>query len=302
MKEKGAAIIMAILIVAVSATLAASLAWREGIFARRLENDEERTDAKWLAQAGTNFAAAVLNDDARHNIVDYQGEAWATQLPAMPVENGEVSGFITDQQGLFNLNNLALNGKTDVAHLMQFRALLSLLGIQPDLAEAVADWIDSDSAVQSPGGAENSYYLGLPDPYRAANMPFAEIDDLSLVKGFDEATMERLKPYVTVLPNTTQVNVNTAPPEVLAAILPGLSLSRANELVNRRNQHYFNDVADFRSAIPDPNVIIQDNQVEVASQYFLVTVNARQGKSRVTMETLLDREGTAWPRAVWHRS
>ncbi|HQT27277.1 MAG TPA: type II secretion system minor pseudopilin GspK, partial [Burkholderiales bacterium] len=174
MRQEGAAIVMAILIVALAATLAASLAWHEGIWARRLGNDEERGDAEWLAQAGTNFAAAVLNDDARHNNVDYFGEAWASQLPAMPVENGELSGVITDQQGLFNLNTLAVNGKTDMVHLMQFRSLLMLIGLPPDLAEAVADWIDSDSEVQSPGGAENSYYLGLPDPYRAANMPFAE--------------------------------------------------------------------------------------------------------------------------------
>ncbi|HQT27469.1 MAG TPA: type II secretion system protein GspK, partial [Burkholderiales bacterium] len=81
-----------------------------------------------------------------------------------------------------------------------------------------------------------------------------------------------------------------------------LSLSRANELVIRRNQHYFIDAADFRSAVPDPSIVFPDNEIEVASQYFLVTVKVRQGNSRVTMKTLLDREGTAWPRAVWHES
>ncbi len=302
MKQKGAAIVMAILIVALTAMLAASLVWEETIWARRVENNEDREDANWLAVAGTNFAAAVLNDDARHNNVDYFGEAWASELPPMAVDNGEISGFILDQQGLFNLNDLVMNGKTDMAHLAQFRNLLILLNLPPDLAEALADWIDADSEVQPPGGAENSYYLGLPDPYRAANMPLGEIGDLSKVKGFDEATIAILKPYVTVLPTYTQINVNTAPPEVLAAVLQGLTLARARQLVVRRNQHYFTDVGDFKSSVPDPDVVIPDNEVEVASQYFLVTVKASQGSSKVTLQTLLDRQGAAWPVKIWSKS
>lgn len=299
-RQCGAALIMAILIVALAASMAASLAWQQNIWARRVQSRDDRSDAKWLARAGTNYAAAILNDDANHNTVDYFGEAWSSKMPAMPVDNGDISGFILDQQGLFNLNNLVRNGKTDPAELQKFRQLLTMLRLQPDIAEALADWIDSDDAVQDPGGAENSYYLGLPDPYRAANMPLEEIGDLSRVKGFDSATLERLKPYVTVLPVSSLINVNTAPPEVLAAILPGLTLSAARAIVAKRNEHYFKNIADFRAAIPD--IFVPENLVEVASQYFLVTVEARQGKSRVTMQTLLDREGAAWPRTVWHKS
>ena len=291
---------MAILIVALTATLAASLAWEGNIWARRMENSEDRTDAFWLAAAATNFAAAVLNDDARHGNVDYLGEAWASELPPMPVDNGQITGSILDQQGLFNLNDLAVDGKTDMIRLAQFRNLLMLLNLPPDLADALADWIDADNAVQPPGGAENAYYLGLPDPYRAANMPLNEIGDLSQIKGFDEATIAILRPFVTALPSYTPINVNTAPPEVLSSVLEGLTLAEARAIVERRNRHYFADVADFKSAAPD--LVIHDNEIEVASQYFLVTGVATQGKSKVTMQTLLDREGAAWPVRIWQKS
>lgn len=300
--QRGAAIIMAILIVALAAMLAASLAWEQNIWVRQVENGNDRSGAKWLALAGTNFAAAILNDDARHNNVDYPGEAWAMKMPPMPVENGEISGYILDQQGLFNLNNLVRNGKTDPEQLVKFRQLLTLLGLQADLAQAVADWIDADNDVQYPGGAENSFYLGLPNPYRAANMPLGDIGELMNVKGFDKTTMERLRPYMTALPGNTQINVNTAPPEVLAAILPGLNIGAARDLVSSRTQHYFTDIADFRTRIQNTQVTVPEAEIEVASQYFLVTVDASQGKSRIRLQTLLDREGAAWPRMIWHKS
>ncbi|MBY0578639.1 MAG: type II secretion system minor pseudopilin GspK [Burkholderiales bacterium] len=301
-RERGAAVIMAILIVALAAMLAASLAWEQNIWVRQVENGNNLSGAKWLAYAGTNFAAAILNDDARHNNVDYLNEAWAMKMPPMSVENGEISGFILDQQGLFNLNNLAGNGTTDAQALGNFRRLLSLLGLQPDLAQSLADWIDADSDVRNPGGAEDPYYLGLPDPYRAANIPLSEIGELSRVKGFDKTTLAILKPYVTVLPGHTQINVNTAPAEVLAAVIPGLSIGAARQLVSNRSEHYFRDLADFTAHIHDSSVSVPESDIEVASQYFLVTVVARQGKSRVNMQTLLDREGSAWPRMVWHSS
>ncbi len=302
MKQSGTAVVMAILIVALAAVLAASLASRQSIWIRRLENHESHGDAKWLALAGTDFAAAVLNDDARNNVVDYVGEAWSSSLPPMPVDNGTISGYITDQQGLFNLNNLAVGGKTDPVQLGNFRRLLTLLQLNPDLAQAVADWIDADEEVQSPGGAESSYYLGLPDPYRAANMPLEGIEELSMIKGFDETTINMLKPYVTAIPGPTTINVNTAPPEVLSAIVPGLTVSAARELAYSRSQHYFSDVGDFASRIQDKNIPIPYSEIQVASQFFLVTVEAAQGRSRVIMHTMLDREGAAWPRKVWERS
>ncbi len=293
---------MAILIVALAAMLAASLASQQNIWIRRLENQQDHADAKWLASAGTDFAAAILNDDARHSAVDYPGEAWTAPMPPMQVGKSEISGYILDQQGLFNLNDLAPSGATDPVQLANFRRLLAFLQLDPDLAQAAADWIDADNSAQNPGGAENSYYLGLPDPYRAANMPLVSLDDLLMVKGFDQPTIDRLKPYVTALPANTQINVNTAPPEVLAAILPGFSLSAARELASKRMYHPFQSLSDFTASIGNENIPVPANNIEFASQYFLVTVKSVQGRARVTMRTLLYRNGSMWPRKVWQQS
>ena len=68
-----------------------------------------------------------------------------TRLPPMSVESGELAGYIEDQQGLFNLNNLVRDGKVNLAQLAHFQRLLSTLGLHTVLANTLVDWIDADS-------------------------------------------------------------------------------------------------------------------------------------------------------------
>lgn len=301
-RENGAAIIMAILITALAASLAASLLWLQDSWVRRVEIQQDRSSAIWVARAGVDFAAAVLNDDARNNHVDYQGEAWSLNMPPTPLEGGEISGYISDQQGLFNLNNLVKNGKTDAAQKAAFVRLLTTLALPPELADSLGDWLDADSEPQNTGGAEDSYYLALPNPYRTANMPINEIDDLLQIKGFDRKIIERLKPFVTVLPGYTPINVNTASPEVLAAVLPEISLGMARGLVSGRTSNHFKDLNDFLSRLPAHQGAADVTTMQVASQYFLVSVECRIGRAKVHFDSLLDREGVAWPRTIWRRT
>lgn len=298
LRQNGVAIIMVLLIVALATSLAAFMATQQNLWLRQVESQFDRAQARRIGIAAIDWARAVLADDARTSGVDHEKEIWALHLPAMPVESGEVTGVIEDRQGMFNLNNLVRNGATSAPDVAQFKRLLGMLGLPGELATALADWMDAGSETQYPGGAENAYYLALQRPYRTANRPLAELGELSLVKGFDSRTIERLRPYVAALPLPGAINVNFAPPEVLAAVAENMSLADARLLAQQRNMRPFKGVTDFRQRLPHGGIQVSDGNITVSSQFFLVTGRASMGRAQVTTQALLQRAG-GWPSVVW---
>jgi len=296
--QKGVAVIMVMLIVALATTLAVYISQQQSLWQRQVETQFDRTQARRLGIAGIDWARAVLADDAHSNAVDHEGEMWTLRLPAMPVENGEVTGVIEDRQGLLNLNNLVRNGISSASDIEKFKRLLTLLSLPAELAPALADWIDSDSETQVSGGAEDSYYLGLPRPYRSANRPLIEIGELARIKGYDTQTIEKLKPFVSVLPAPSKVNVNFAPAEVLTSIAQNLSLSDARMLVLQRRGDPYKDIADFTQRLPNGTIQIESADISVSSSFFWVTGRAFVNNSQVITVALVQRT-QGWPNVIW---
>lgn len=301
-RQHGIAVITAILVVALVASAASFMAWQQQLWVRQVENLNAQAQARAVALAALQWARAGLAQDAREGAVDHLGEAWAQPLTPLPVEGGELTGSVSDQQGRFNLNSLVRDGKTSASDLAVFRRLLESLDLKPDLANAVVDWIDPDSEVSYPGGAEDMDYLGREPPYRAANRVLTSVDGLARIKDFDAEVIERLRPFVAALPKPTQINVNTAPAEVLAAAVAGLPPDEARMLVSGRAEQHFKDLADFRARLPQSVTQLNETALAVGSRYFLVSGHARFGRARVGYEALLERESTAWPKLVWQRN
>lgn len=301
-RQRGMAVITAILVVALVASAASFMAWQQQLWVRQVENLNERAQSRAVVLAALQWARSALAQDARDNNVDHLGEGWAQPLTPLPVEGGELAGSVADQQGRFNLNSLVRGGKTSATDLAVFRKLLELLQLPPDLASAVVDWIDPDAEVTYPGGAEDMDYLALDPPYRAGNRALTTVDGLARLKGFDAATLERLRPFVTALPLPTPVNVNTAPAEVLAAAIADLPLDQAHALVAARKGQPFTDLADFRARLPKTVTQVNETVLSVGSRYFLVSGHARFGRAKVGYEALLERETTAWPKLVWQKN
>lgn len=296
--QRGVAIILVLLIVALATVLATYLAQQQALWQRQVESQFDYTQARRLSIAGIDWARAVLADDAHANNTDNAGEIWALRLPSMPVDNGEVTGVIEDRQGLYNLNNLVRKGVSSTPDIAQFQKLLNLLGLPPELAISLTDWMDSDNIAQPDGGAEDSYYMSLPAPYRTANRPLLELSELSQVKGFDQRSIELLRPFVSVLPLTFPVNANFAPAEVLCAMIPDLKLSDARIMVQQRRGNPYKNVSDFIAHLPRAGMQVNNQNFSVSSQFFWVTGRARVANSQVTTEALLQRNG-GWPVVVW---
>ena len=297
-RQTGVAVVMVLLIVALVTTLATYIAQQQSLWQRQVETQFDHVQARRLGIAGIDWARAVLADDAHFNAIDHETELWTLRLPPMPVENGEVIGVIEDRQGLFNLNNLVRSGTASVADIVKFQRLLNLLNLPIELAYSLADWLDMDNEIQASGGAEDAYYLTLARPYRAANRPLVELGELIRVKGFDEKTIARLKPFVTVLPVNSAVNVNFAPAEVLVAIADNLSLSDARMIVQQRRGLPYQDIANFRQRLPNPSIKISDVDVAVSSQYFWVTGRATVNGAQVVTQALMQRL-QGWPTVIW---
>ncbi|MHB1273374.1 MAG: type II secretion system minor pseudopilin GspK [Rhodanobacter sp.] len=299
-RQQGVAIVLALTVVALAALAVTAMMVSQSIWSRRVELTAEHAQARQLVQAGLDWSRAVLSDDRRTSTVDYLGEPWALRLPPIPVENGSLTGRIEDQQGKFNLNNLLMDGKLDLAQLDHFQRLLAILGLPPTLAGSLADWIDADSEPQPQGGAEDAYYLSLPSPYLAANRPLIDVAELALVRGFDDSVRARLHPFVTALPRFTPVNVNTATPEVIAAMVDGLSLDEARVLVARRDQAYFRNLPDFFGQLPQ-GLSVPPKDLSVSSDFFLATMQVTIGAAQARGAALLDRENDGWPAIVWRK-
>jgi general secretion pathway protein K len=294
------AIVLAMGVVALAAMVAGAIMVTQSTWARQSELTADRVQAQILVQAGVDWIRAVLSEDRRVSNVDHLGEPWALRLPPLPVENGALEGYIEDQQGLFNLNNLVKDGKVSLVQLARFRRLLSILGLPPALADALADWIDADSEPQPQDGAEDGYYLALQPPYLAANRPLTDVAELALVRGFDGNVRARLRPFVTALPRFTAVNVNTAPPEVLAALVEGLDLDGARALTAQRTRTYFRGVSDFFSQLPG-GLKVATEDITVSSDYFMATLRFTTGGAEARGTALLAREDAGWPAIVWRK-
>ncbi|SRR5581483_2201780 len=310
-RQRGVALITAMLIVAIVATLATSLALGQQVWLRQTQNLVDLAQAERLRQGALEFAAAILARDAKNGQTsgtDNLDEDWAKTIPPLPVEGGAILISIADAQARLNLNNLiqpprpgqAQSGGPSTDYVGAYRQLLTLLGLNPQLADALLDWMDTDATAQA-DGAEDIDYLNHDPPYRAANRPLTSVDELRLIKGYTEDVVEKLRPYVIVLPAPGQspVNVNTASATVLAA-LTNTSIAQTEQIVSARANNPFKDVGQFQKLLPGKT--LNPSNYAVTSGYFIVSVETRIGRTQRRSEALVERPaGGANVRALWYR-
>ncbi|HZZ94353.1 MAG TPA: type II secretion system minor pseudopilin GspK [Usitatibacter sp.] len=308
-RQSGIAAITAVLIVAVAASAAAVMLAQQSATLDQARLIASRAQADQYALAGLDWARGVLAEDLKSaGSIDSLDEGWAQPMVGLPVERAMVAGAIADEQGKFNLNNLVnAAGQASAPDLLVFQRLLSSLGLAPELAQAVQDWIDADDDLAGNAGAEDAYYLALPRPYRAANAPMAQVEELYRVRGFDAPTVAKLRPYVTALDRGTLINVNTASVPVLAAVLGDkVGTDQVARLMERRKLQPFRTTAEIPALIgteATPALAMLD----VKSAFFSVLVQVNQDDVQLSMDALVRRTppgsgGVPGATLVWRRT
>ncbi|WP_374498524.1 type II secretion system minor pseudopilin GspK [Zoogloea sp.] len=305
--QRGAAVILALLTVALVAGIAAAAVGDLGVAMDQVVGRHDQAQARQLARGAVDWARNVLAEDASRNNVDHLGEAWAVKVPPTPVEEGEVSGELQDLSGRINLNKLVQIDGPTLHERDQFLRLLKLLGVGDsealDLTNALIDWLDRNDSPTLPGGAESSWYSTQQPPRSPANGPLASVGELTQVRGFSPALVARLTPFVAALPGSDSlINVNTAPPEVLAAAIADLPLDTARIMAVERSRAWFTSVASVDAWLENRNLPTNTTSLDVKSRHFLATGRARFGVSMVRMEVLLYRPtGQKWSTIVWQK-
>ena len=304
--QRGLALITAMLVVAIVATIAAYLSLGQQVWLRQVQNLVDRSQANSMRHAALGFVGEFLRRQDT-NSVDHLGEFWATGLPPFPYEGGVITAQITDAQSFFNLNSLVRsNNVASVPDRDMFRRLLLSLKINQDLSEALIDWIDNDQNAL-PGGAEDVEYLASTRPYRTANQLFTSIDELRLVKGFEPEIVDQLRPYITVLPQATAINVNTADQKVLEALF-NMPAGAGKALVDTRKTKHFSAQADLQAALPPGQQIppTLTSLITYQTSFFQVTLNVQYGRWQRTTLALIQRQaGGQQPgqasKVLWHQ-
>jgi general secretion pathway protein K len=275
---------------ALMVVLAVEVAGEGRINLRRAENSTTALRGHELAQAGIEAAKVILSNDSTEGAVDDLQEPWAQPWGPYPMGGAEISVNIQDANGRLNLNNLVDERGTAVGEFVAIvRNLYRELEIDPQLVDPLVDWIDPDDQPYGPSGAESEYYLELPTPYRAKNGPLDSLDELLSVRGYDDAVLQKLRPYVAALPRGALLNVNTASPVVLLALRPDLPMDFADTIVAARTAKPFQTVRDLTGMSEVQQYVLPVKWLTTVSQYFEVASTARRPNAVVTERVLLDR-------------
>ena len=290
--------ITAMLITALTGSLAAGLIWNNALDVRRTMVLLFHEQGLQVALGAESWIRNILRDDGIDSQTDHLGELWASELPGLPVDNdsvqGAVAGKIEDLQGRFNVNNLIdRNGEVDQVVLEHFKRLLIVLDIDPRFAGLTADWIDADQNAGFPDGAEDSIYTSLTPPYRTFNRSLVNVTEIAALEGMDKASFDRLLPHVTALPGHTSINVNTATPALLQSLDDNMDTSKVESLLSQREESGFQDIkATFGSFVANQAIL---GQLEGSSEFFQLKAVVQIDTVRLTYYSILLRAPNGGP-------
>jgi len=289
-RQRGVAIITALLIVAIATTVSVTISTRLQLDVRRTGNMIAGDQAYLYTLAAESWSQRILKEDRKDNEIDHLEENWAIELPPLPVEGGYIKGKLNDLQSCFNLNTVLDGGADNKLARTRLDRLLNNLGIAKGGTQAIIDWLDDDLQTTIPDGAEDVYYMNLERPYRTANAPMQSISELRLIKGFENSDVyDTLLPHVCAFGVNTPININTAAAEVLRSLADELSDADVEKIIEQRNESAFVDINAF-TGFNDLKTKIADTQgLSVDTEYFMLQTESTIGQVRVITYSIIHR-------------
>ena len=283
---RGAALLVAMVLLTVVATLASGMVWQQWKGVEVESAERSRVQTTWVLQGALDWARLILREDARSGRATSLNEPWATPLAEARLstflatdrehnaDNGPeafLAGTISDAQSRYNLRNLVVDNKLVPAQMAMLQRLCANVGLSTGVATQLADGLLAASLAAD------------------ANAPLApqQMADLAWL-GLDSTSIERLSSVVVLLPAQTKVNLNTAPREVLAGVVTGLDLGGADRLLQARTRKPFRNL-DEAGNVLGKGVTLNDGDVDVKSIYFEVQGRLRLEQRLLTERTLIER-------------
>ena len=302
--SQGAALLVAMVLLSVVATLSAGMVWQQWKGVQVETAERSRAQTAWVLQGALDWSRLILREDARSGRSTNLNEPWATPLAEARLstflatdadhntETGPeafLAGGISDAQSRYNLRNLVIDAKVVPAQLAVLQRLCLGAGLSEGVASQVASGLLAAQAAANLTAGNNMNDNSGSSSNSSAPLPPQQMADLAWL-GLDASTIERLSAVATLLPVRTALNVNTASREVLAGVITGLGLGGADRLVQQRLRAPFNDLAAV-SAMLGASVTLTPGEVDVRSSYFEVRGRLRLEQRLLSEQSLVTRSG-----------
>lgn len=297
--QRGAAILTAMLTVVLVATLASAMLWQQWRGVEVESAQRTRVQSAWILTGALDWARLILREDARQGGPDHLAEPWAVALaPArlttfLAAQQGEalvgddadgvqdafLAGHMQDLQARLNVTNLLDNGQLHEPTVAAWTRLFEQLNLpEGELIEFTRQLLLAHAPASDTQAAATA-------PLRAQ-----AVSDLAWL-GLSPATLQALRPHVTLLPVRTPVNLNTASPEVLMACIPNLDMAQARSLEASRDLKHLAALPDAEKRIGDAEIKLDASLHAVATRFFSVTGQLRVGQTTLQETSLLQRDG-----------
>lgn len=293
--QRGVALLTILLLVVSITVVAGAMLASQKIAIRRSGLLFDQNQLLQDISAGQQLALTMIRADNKLNDTDSVQDIWAQPIPPYVLGGHSIGIEVRDEASRFNINNLYQNGAVDTAAVAMFQRLLTQLNLKPDIAIAVLDYQDSDSEVYKDGGAEDAVYTQQSNT-TLSNQSFVNIDQLQEVRGVTAETLKTLRPYITAVPYFVPVNVNTASPVLLAALMDGATSEQMQGLVDMRSKQAIATIDDLwqlpvLSSLDDAQRKDLSTLLAVDSQAFLALITATDsgsiGQTRQRFATVL---------------
>ena len=300
--ERGAALLIAMLIVTLIATLASAMVWQQWRAVQVEAAERARVQSAWILSGALDWARLILREDARSGGADHLGEPWATPLAEarlssfLAADKGNtddapeafLSGSITDAQSHYNLRNLVEAGQVVAVEQAALQRLFESIAVAPGVAARIATGLANALGASAPS-AKTGTSASTDSADTGAPLLPQSVAQLTWL-GVDEATVRLIAPYVVLLPVRTTVNINTAPAQVLAAVIDKLDAGGAERLVQARLRSPF-DTLEKAQPLLGSGIVLDAQRVGVSSSYFELRGRLRLADKVLEERSLVERRG-----------
>jgi general secretion pathway protein K len=287
------------LTVVLVATLASAMMWQQWRGIEVESAQRTRVQSAWILTGALDWARLILREDARQGGIDHLSEPWAVPLaPARlstflaadhgqalvaddndPDQEAFLAGSMQDLQARLNATNLILSGKLHEPSLAAWERLFSQFNLPKIELEIMAQGLLEATSRAVPSKPDDKTPL---PPQRVADLAWL---------GLSASTLQAISPFVTLLPERTPVNLNTAAPEVLIAAVPGLDIAQARQLVQLRSSKPFESLTDTQLLKINSALHFDPAEHSVGSRFFGVVGQLRLGQNTLQERSVLQRDG-----------
>jgi general secretion pathway protein K len=294
---------------------------------------KDRITLYHMASSGIYAGMAILIKDKYDSEIDSVTEDWANNkavsevVDMMVFENGKVTVSIVDEIGKLQINALVkypeAQNFNETQKILWERFLKRLMendesidAITPtDILNSVKDWLDInyDNATTGFSGAESDYYEELNPPYQCKNGPFSYPEEIFLVKNVSHDLFKKIGGFGTILDFITtygmtdsdgnkfmfkgNININTAPLPVIAALLPLEDQDLAPDIYNYRIEksdnlfiHDLKNITWYKNVPGCTDLKIDKNIITLSSDFFTIKSTAAINNMDLTITAVIKRE------------